>query len=281
MTTKKMFSVISIACFVSVIFIPIGIVLMFFYTDWKKKVKIITSAALTAIYIILAIFVLTFNPSQNKGQINLSIPITSENSAAYTSTNKKIENQDDFDFEEESEKNSDIEQTQNQKQEKIPKRVSRSNNFLKSRVFYIIMFFFFMLFLVIHQNLKNSKKKQEYENPYVDTNKYKLPLSTTSDFPMVHFHRLKISNGEKILYASETTKKDDEGDFIVTNKRVVVLSKNGDYEFPLPAITAVSSVSNSVMLLTCGERKYYIFFPEGQVKYALAVIRWAYSNQNN
>ena len=85
-----------------------------------------------------------------------------------------------------------------------------------------------------------------------------------------------MNQNEKILYATETTQKDSEGDFIVTNQRVVVFSLGGDYEFPLNALTAVSSVTNTVMLLTSGERKYYIFMPESQMKYALAIVRWAY-----
>ena len=99
--------------------------------------------------------------------------------------------------------------------------------------------------------------------------------------PMVHFLKLKMNAGEKIYYATETVQKDNQGDFVVTNQRVVVFGKSGDYEFPMNALTAVSSVSNSVMLLTCGDRKYYIFMPENQMKYALAVIRWAYSKVTN
>ena len=50
-------------------------------------------------------------------------------------------------------------------------------------------------------------------------------------------------------------------------------------EFPLEVLEAVSSVSNSVMLLTSGTRKYYIFMDESQLNYALAVVRWAYKNK--
>jgi hypothetical protein len=129
--------------------------------------------------------------------------------------------------------------------------------------------------------LKAKKKKGGYENPYVDTTQYKLPLVEDAKMPMVHFLKLKMNAGEKIYYATETVQKDNQGDFVVTNQRVVVFGKSGDYEFPMNALTAVSSVSNSVMLLTCGDRKYYIFMPENQMKYALAVIRWAYSKVTN
>ncbi|MCR4741859.1 MAG: hypothetical protein K5866_03180 [Treponema sp.] len=277
MTSKKAFSIITIACFVSVLFIPIGLVLMFFYTDWKKKIKIILSSVLTILYAILIIFILNLQPNPKTGSINLPIPVDNDFTDVQVSTNK-IDEKIELKPNDES-SNKEDENSQQMPAERLPKTLSRKNNFFKSRSFYSLLFILFMIFLIIHQNLKSSKKKQNYENPYVDTEKYKLPLQADSQLPLVHFLKIRLKAGEKILYASPTTKKEDEGDFVVTNQRVVVLSKEADYEFPLHALTAVSSISSNVMLLTCGERKYYIFFPEGQLKYALALVRWAYSNQ--
>ena len=97
--------------------------------------------------------------------------------------------------------------------------------------------------------------------------------------PLVHFQRLKLNQNEKILYATETVQKDNEGDFVVTDKRVVIFSKSGSTELALSSPTAVLSVSNSVMQLTAGteegEQKHYVFLPESQMKYALALVRWA------
>ena len=277
MTSKKAFSIITIACFISILFIPIGIVLMFFYTDWKKKIKIIISTALTILYAVLIIFILNLQPNPTKGSINLPIPVDSDFTDVQVSTNKS-----DDEIElipgNKSSKNEDF-NSQEIPAERLPKTLNRNSNFFQSRSFYSLLFILFMIFLIIHQNLKSSKEKHNYDNPYVDTEKYKLPLNENSELPIVHFLKIRLNSGEKILYACETTKKEDKGDFVVTNQRVVVLSNEGDYEFPLHALTAVSSVSSTVMLLTCGERKYYIFFPEGQLKYALALVRWAYSNQ--
>ena len=61
----------------------------------------------------------------------------------------------------------------------------------------------------------------------------------------------------------------------MTDKRVVVLGKSGDYEIPLQEISAVSSVTNSVIQITSGEQKFYIFVPENQMKFAIATVRWA------
>ena len=277
MTSKKAFSIITIACFISILFIPIGIVLMFFYTDWKKKIKIIISTALTILYAVLIIFILNLQTNPTKGSINLPIPVDSDFTDVQVSTNKS---DDEIELMpgDKSSKKEDF-NSQEIPAERLPKTLNRHSNFFQSRSFYSLLFILFMIFLIIHQNLKSSKEKHIYDNPYVDTEKYKLPLNENSELPIVHFLKIRLNSGEKILYACETTKKEDKGDFVVTNQRVVVLSNEGDYEFPLHALTAVSSVSSSVMLLTCGERKYYIFFPEGQLKYALALVRWAYSNQ--
>jgi hypothetical protein len=137
-----------------------------------------------------------------------------------------------------------------------------------------------ILLLVLWRNFRAAGKKTDYENPYVDTHLYKLPLTAESKTPLVHFQRLKLNQNEKILYATETVQKDNEGDFVVTDKRVAIFSKTGTSELSLSSLTAVLSVSNSVMQLTAageeGEQKYYIFLPENQMKYALAIVRWAF-----
>ena len=148
-----------------------------------------------------------------------------------------------------------------------------------SRWIYSILFFLFMLFLIIWQNLKASKKKTGYENPFVDTNQYKLPLTDDAKIPMVHYLNIKLQQNEKILYATETTQKGNEGVFVVTNKRVVIKNKEENQEFPLNVLEAVTSATNSVLLLTSGSRKYYIFLHEEEMKYALAIIRWAYKKE--
>ena len=125
----------------------------------------------------------------------------------------------------------------------------------------------------IVQNLR-SKKKSVYENPYVDTKKYVLPLAPDFKFPMVHFPRLELGSDEKILYVTETNQSENEGDFVITNKRCVILTKKENVEIPLEALNGVSSISSTVIQLNLQEEKYYVFMAESQVKYALAVIKW-------
>ena len=135
-----------------------------------------------------------------------------------------------------------------------------------------------MLFLIIWQNLK-SKKKRQVENPYVDTELYRLPLHSGSKMPMVHFLRLRLRENEVIYYATETNKKDDEGDLVVTSERIVIYSATENVEIPLSELEGVTSITNTVIQIFTKDKKYYVFMDESQLKYALAVIRWAYKQQ--
>ena len=278
MSKDKVFSIITIACFVSILFIPIGLVTMWFSTSWKKKLKLILSAAFTLLYVGIVALILLLEPSYNTSGVSLPFDVSVGQTAFETSGGGKAKEVEGI--EGDSNKKTDKTEDLDEVEERLPKSIKKKSGSL-GRPFFTVMFFLFMLFLIIWQNMKAKKKKGGYENPYVDTNQYKLPLAEDAKMPMVHFLKLKMNAGEKIYYATETVQKDNQGDFVVTNQRVVVFGKSGDYEFPMNALTAVSSVSNSVMLLTCGDRKYYIFMPENQMKYALAVIRWAYSKVTN
>lgn len=276
MQRNKAFSIVTIVCFCSIVFIPIGLVTMWFSTDWKKKTKFIFSAAFTVLYAAIVVLLLLLEPASNTSGVSLPVNYGAGETLyenTITTKGKEAENIEG----EKSHKKSDKSDETKEPEERLPRRLKRSRSAGSGRAFYSVMFFLFMLFLIIWQNYKAKNKKSTYENPYVDTNKYKLPLADDAKMPMVHFLKLRLAADEKVYYATETTQKDNQGDFVVTNKRVVVFSKEGDYEFPFEALTAVSSVTNTVMLLTCGERKYYIFMPEGQLKYALAVVRWAYA----
>ena len=249
---------------------------MWFSTTWKKQKKFIFSGIFTALYIGIVALLLLLEPSYNTNGVSLPISYGAGETVYENSLTTSGKETEDVEGEK-SKKKSDKENEDSEPEERLPRSLKRQRGKNGGRGFYTILFFLFMLFLIIWQNMKSKNKKAGYENPYVDTDKYKLPLAEDAKMPMVHFLKLRTAPGEKIYYATETTQKDNQGDFIVTNKRVVVFGKEGDYEFPLRALTAVSSVSNSVMLLTCGERKYYIFFPENQLRYALAVVRWAFS----
>ena len=277
MTRSRVFSIITIICFCSIIFVPIGLVTMWYSTAWKKKIKFILSAAFTVLYAGIVVLLLNLEPAVNTSGVALPFSYSSGETAFETSVSSKPKKADKKNGYNKAKKKSDQNKDEIREEERLPKSVKKQKGKNLDRRFYMIMFFLFMLFLILWQNFKNGRKKGNYENPYVDTNQYKLPLADDAKMPLVHYQRLHLNPNERIYFATETTQKDKEGDFIVTNQRVVILSRGGDYEFPIGVLSAVSSVSNSVMLLTSGERKYYIFMPESQMKYALAIVRWVYS----
>ena len=282
MQRDKVFSIITIACFCTILLIPIGLALMWFQTKWKTKRKIIITSAGSLLYIAIVAFVLLLEPSYNTGGVSLPFKYSGGETAYEASANPGRPSKKDKKVSPASNKKqkSDSEQSEAE-EERIPRSVKKQSGRALGRGFYIFLFFLIVMILILWRNFRSAGKKDEYENPYVDTNLYKLPLADDAKMPLVHFLRLKVAQGEKILYATETVQKDNEGDFVVTDKRVVIFSKTGTTEVPLKALSAVLSVSNSVMQLTAsgeeGEQKYYVFLPESQMKFALAIVKWAYS----
>lgn len=276
MQRNKTFSIITIICFCSVIFIPIGLVLMWYSTQWSKKRKFILSGIMTIVYIAIVCFLMLFEPNQSGSGSGLPFGNGNQNvESQYESEKQKSAKKAKQSGANPSAKeNEDIFQKENSK---LPKKVQKGESKALGKSFYTIMFFLFMLFIIIWQNLKAKKKSDSYENPYVDTKKYKLPLDNNFKIPTVHFTKIELEENEKIIFATETTQKNQEGDFVVTDKRIIVLGKSENYEIPLQELSAVSSITNSVMQISSNERKYYIYVPENQMKYAIAIVRWAYA----
>ena len=268
MSKSKLFSIITIACFVSILCIPLGIVLMLYYTSWKKKTKIILSISLTAFYAALLAFVFLIKPAYNTGGISLPFGSNSGYTAFDSGSSANGKSNGGKSSGGVNKKNT------SDSTERLPKKVQQGQKKVSSSVLYPILFFLFMLFLIVWQNIRN-KGKSSYENPYVDTNKYKLPLAADAKMPMVHFLHVDLNEGEKIYFATETNQSGNEGNFVITNQRVVILAKTQNEEFAVDTVTAVSSATNTVMVITAQEKKYYIFMPESQMKYSLAVLKWA------
>lgn len=273
MQRNKTFSIITIICFCSVIFIPIGLVLMWYSTQWSKKRKFILSGIMTIVYVAIICFLMLFEPNQSGSGSGLP----------FGNGNQNVESQYESEHHKSSKKakQSGANPSGNEKEdnfpkekEKLPKKVQKGESKALGKSFYTIMFFLFMLFIIIWQNLKAKKKTGNYENPYVDTKKYKLPLDANFKIPTVHFTKIELEENEKIIFATETTQKNQEGDFVVTDKRIIVLGKSENYEIPLQELATVSSVTNSVMQITSGTQKYYIFVPENQMKFAVATVHW-------
>lgn len=275
MKKSKLFSIISIICFVSVLLIPIGIAFMWLFTEWKKILKGIISGILAVLYVGLIVLFLMLEPSYNTSGVVLPVNY-GKGTTAFETEISVGEDEKKSDKENTAKSKKKTDKQKEMEEEQLPRSMKKGNGGRNlSRTMLVILFFLFLLILIIIQNMR-FKKNVAYENPYVDTNKYKLPLEEDAHIPMVHYLRLKLRPDEKLLYATETIKKGDEGDFVVTNQRVVIFGKEENSEFPLEALTAITSISSTVISMTSGERKYYIFMPESQLRYALAIVRWAY-----
>lgn len=278
--SKKLNNVATILSFVSILLIPIGIALMWISTKWKKSVKIILSVVSSALYIFLIVLFFILEPSFNTSGTTLPFNYNK----GYTAFDSKNASTKKSEQPKESDKKSgtlDLDKIVDNptSKPKLPSTLQKKAGGETNPWLLMVIFFAFILILVIIKNIRATRKVR-YENPYVDTSHYKLPLADDAKMPMVHFLRLQQRPGEKILFATETNQQNNEGNFVVTNQRVVIMNLEEIAEFPLEVLEAVSSVSNSVMCLTSGSRKYYIFMDETQLKYALAVVRWAYKNKS-
>ena len=274
MSKSKLFSVITIACYVSILCIPLGIVLMLYYTQWKKKTKIILTLALSTFYAGLLAFIFVVKPAYNTGGISLPFGSNSGYTAFDSGSGAKGSGSKKAPAGSKSKSSNNQSSAQN---ERVPKSVKQGQSKGSSKIIYPILFFGFILMLIIIQNLRN-KGKSKYENPYVDTNKYKLPLTADSKMPMVHFLRLELNEGEKIHFATETNQKGNEGNLAITNQRVAIFSLSENVEIPIECIVSVTATTTTVMTIGTKfddqEKKFYVFMPENQMKYAMAVLKW-------
>ena len=100
MSKNKLFSIITIICFCSIILIPIGLALMFFSTNWKKTLKIILTASLSTLYIFLFVLFLLLEPSVNKSGTVLPFDYsqgkTKFNTEVPSSSKKLSEQEEEF-----------------------------------------------------------------------------------------------------------------------------------------------------------------------------------------
>lgn len=270
---SKFISILTIICLCSVILIPIGLALMWFFTEWNNKKRIIITIGTTSFFISLVVVLMLLEPSYNTSGV--SLPFGSNSGYTEFESNSISESKNSGKKKNKKASNKENNQKEFQAELEDIKPAKETGDVNVSRWIYSILFFLFMLFLIIWQNLKASKKKTGYENPYVDTSQYKLPLTEDAKMPLVHFVELHLNQNEKILFATETNQKDNEGDFVITNQRIVIYTSQAEVEFPVKALENAASASNSVLMLNAQNQKYYIFLPEGQLKYALAVATWA------
>lgn len=280
MDRKKVFSIITIVCFASIILIPLGLVLMVYFTDWKRKKKIILAAIMTVIYIIPVILITNLRPSNNTSGIPLPGSYKEGSTQFETPSKTKIDPNGEYELVDGIGK-SEIENPEDLEGMTLPSAIKKEGRNKASRWLFPVIFFVIMLILIIIQNIKSSKHPDGYDNPYVDVRKYKIPIEDESTFPTVHYLKINHNPGEKVFYATETIEKDNEGDFVISNQRVIISNKKGSVTYEIKELSIASSVSNNVMLLAAGNEKNYIFLPDNQMKYALGIVRYAYKKYGN
>ncbi|MBQ3981938.1 MAG: hypothetical protein II631_07845, partial [Treponema sp.] len=212
MQRDKVLSIITIACFCSIVLIPVGLALMWFMTAWKKKRKLIITAAGSVLYIAIVAFILLLEPSYNTGGVSLPFKYSGGETAYDAPANPGRPSKKEKKISPASDKKQKSEKSSEEPdEERVPRSVKRQSGRSLGRAFYVFLFFLVILILVLWRNFRAAGKKTDYENPYVDTHLYKLPLTAESKTPLVHFQRLKLNQNEKILYATETVQKDNEG----------------------------------------------------------------------
>ena len=164
MQRNKVFSIITIACFCSIILIPIGLALMWFMTAWNKKRKIIITGAGSLLYIVVVAFILLLEPSYNTGGVSLPFKYSGGETAYDAPANpgrpskkeKKISPASDKKSKSESKKNE-------QNEDRIPRSVKKQSGRTLGRGFYVFLFFLIILVLILWRNFRSAGKKSDYE----------------------------------------------------------------------------------------------------------------------
>lgn len=270
---KKIFSVLTIICFASIILIPFGLVFMLFYTDWNKKLKIVLTSILSVLYVVLFILLIKFEPAHNSNGVVVPVNSTvgsSDFNTKVSGKKKAIEKGDEL----VDALSDELQTLENEQTVRIPKTLKRQQGNQPGRGFFYLLFLAFMMILIILRNLR-GRKDTGYENPYVEVKLYKFPLENLTEWPTVHFQKVIRQDGENFLFACESKFNMTEGDLLITNQRFIFKGIGENVEFNLPDLEAAASVSNTCFVLTRLDKKFYFFVDESQMKYALGVLRFA------
>lgn len=272
----SLYEIIILACFISLIFSPVGLFLMWWKFKsgrkcrWCLKTKIIVSAVCAAVYalVILLFVFLNASPSAGAGSGAPFFGLEQEYDGGGGNGNKSGEYKPKKSSSKSNGKGSSQTMTQ-MPQESFMEKAG------KSRVTYILLFVAIMVALIVWRNLKSGTSAAS-ENPYVDTTKYKIPVPDGFEFPQVHYSKITLDGDEKILYATTAEQKTNAGDIVVTNKRFLFVSKKDALDLQLGELSSISSMSNTALLLNVGEKSYYFFVQDTQMRFVLSITRWAY-----
>lgn len=268
----SLYEIIVLACFISLIFSPAGIALMWLKKcQWKKKTKIIISGAFALFFVLAAVllFFLFSKPEAGSGSGApfLGIEREYEGGGGSGETSGKYNPKPSS-----SRKNRDGKASNNAAMPSESFAESKGKKSIPVVLFLVLALGIFILV----KNLKEVKGKDN-DNPYVNTKLIQTPVPDDFVFPPVHFTKLPLKEGEQLLFATPAEQKSNTGDIVITNHRFVFLGKKESCDFPLQKLTAVSSMSNTALLVTEGETQHYFFVRDTQMRFVLQIIRWAYA----
>lgn len=268
----SLYEIIILACFISLVFSPVGLVLMWLKKcRWSLKVKMILSGAFALVYILagVLIFFLFSKPESGSGSGAPFFGIERE----YEGGGGSGKNSGKYEPKKSSSR-------KNSSGENINNSQTASQSFAESgkkkSIPVVLLFVLILGIFILMRNLKEIKSKGD-DNPYVNTRLYKTPIPEGFEFPVVRYTKLPLKEEEKILFACPAEQKDNAGDIIVTDRRFVFLGKKNTLNLPLKTLSAISSVSNTAFLLTAEDVQHYFFVRDTQMRFVLQIVRWAYA----
>lgn len=252
---------------------------MWFMTNWTRRKKITISSILGAFYIVLfVVLMFLLNPSVNSSGISLPFDYNKGQTTFMENTeggnnakkqNKKLPSKN----EEIQNDLSEILSERDLENHKIENSTEGGNKNAFEAIIVLVIFAIFIA-VVIFVNLKFSRKKI-YDNPFVDTDLYDLPLADNAEFPTVHYLKLALNQNEKILFATQTINGQNPGDLILTNQRVVFISAEKNVSIPIDELETAFPISdNTLRITTTNEEKYYAGLHDGEMKITTAVLKW-------
>lgn len=78
----------------------------------------------------------------------------------------------------------------------------------------------------------------------------------------------------------DTVRKHSFGDLIITNRRVVFIGKDDNFDFPIDKTTAIKPLSKETFIIQAGKSSKNIFVESGAVIYAAGFVNYAITCYN-
>lgn len=181
--------------------------------------------------------------------------------------------------------------------------------------FMVFVSLLFLGLLLIFFGIKSGKKKdkRQFVNPYVDVTLYQdggkfpevnyhnvflqpgewiiyaVPAKSFTEKEQVVGYTggssgvsVRVAKGVSVRSGSskgkpvrQNVKKFNDGDYVVTNKRILFISQNDGFEFNLKKISATKMIAIDAFIIISGNKQKNICVDESQLKYAFSTTTFA------